>query len=260
MQAIIIATEQGEKMNKEKPLGHKSYGHIAHLPGSRMGPADHKCHEGQAAIATVKTRDKHDRVYVQEKLDGSNVGVARINGTIIPLTRSGYIANTSPYEMHHKFYDWVFHNADRFRDILEDGERLCGEWLYQAHGTRYKLPHEPFVAFDIMCGQERLRYPDFLIRVHPKFIVPHHLNGDEPLSIDEALKRLGEFGHHGAIDPVEGVVWRVERNRQVDKQGAERKWVVDFLVKYVRPDKKDGCFLPKENQGETVLNEWVNMS
>jgi hypothetical protein len=63
-----------------KPLGIKNYGHIAHLPGSRMGPGDHKCHTGQERIATRQTRDRHDLVIVQEKLDGSNVGVARSTG------------------------------------------------------------------------------------------------------------------------------------------------------------------------------------
>ena len=60
-------------MNNNKPLGRKNYGSIPHLPGSRMGEADHKCSEGQARIATEKARDKHDRVICQEKLDGSNV-------------------------------------------------------------------------------------------------------------------------------------------------------------------------------------------
>ena len=64
----------------DKPLGQKAYGHIAHLPGSRMGPGDHSCHPGQARIATERTRDRHDQVWVQEKLDGSCVSVARIEG------------------------------------------------------------------------------------------------------------------------------------------------------------------------------------
>jgi len=65
-----------------KPLGIKSYGSIAHLPGSRIGIGDHKCHDGQMRIATEKARDRHDRIIVQEKLDGSNVGIARLNGEI----------------------------------------------------------------------------------------------------------------------------------------------------------------------------------
>jgi len=53
---------------QQKPLGRKNYGHIPYLPGSRMGPGDHKCHEGQARIATAKVRDKNDEIFVQEKL------------------------------------------------------------------------------------------------------------------------------------------------------------------------------------------------
>src|SRR5689334_18116185 len=100
--------------NIRKPLGIKSYGHIAHLPGSRMGPGDHKCHEGQMRIATEKARDRHDHIIVQEKLDGSNVGVAKVDGKILPLTRAGYLANSSPYEQHWKFEQWVNKNQERF--------------------------------------------------------------------------------------------------------------------------------------------------
>jgi len=35
------------------------------------------------------------------------------------------------------------------------------------------------------------------------------------LSIDEALRRLNVYGFHGALDPVEGAVWRVERNELI---------------------------------------------
>ena len=29
---------------------------------------------------------------------------------------------------------------------LAEGERLVGEWLWQAHGTRYDLPRKPYGA------------------------------------------------------------------------------------------------------------------
>lgn len=228
-----------------KPLGGKSYGSIAHLPGSRMGPGDHHCHEGQARIACEKVRDKHDVVIVQEKLDGSNVGVARIAGSIVALTRAGYVADTSPYPQHHRWMEWVAANANRFESVIGDGERLCGEWLLQAHGTRYNLPHEPFVAFDLMRGQSRTPFDEFTRRVAGKFQVPRTLHVGGPLSVEAAMDRLGEFGFHGALDAVEGCVWRVER-----------KGDVDFLTKYVRPDKVDGKYLPELNGGETVWNTY----
>jgi len=243
-------------MKNEKPLGIKNYGHIPHLPGSRMTPADKNCHEGQARIATQQKRDRHDCVIVQEKLDGSNVGVAKIDGQIVPLSRAGYRAETSPFEQHHKFADWALHPKQRelFELILNDGERIAGEWLYQAHGTRYNLPHEPFVVFDIMVKQTRQPYEIVYERVKDLFVMPTVLHQGDPISIFTALDKLGDHGHHGAIDKAEGCVWRIERDIQIKNQSNERKRVVDFLVKYVRPEKQDGIYLPEISGKPAVYN------
>jgi hypothetical protein len=238
-----------------KPLGRKNYGHIPHLPGSRMGPGDHSCSPGQADIATVKARDKNDEIFVQEKLDGSNVGVARIGDAIYPLGRAGYLASTSRFAQHWHFSDWAYTHVERFMAALRDGERLVGEWLMQAHGTRYRLHHEPFVAFDLMIADERRPYDEFAARAAlGEFAIPHLIHRGGPLSVAETLARLGKHGFHGALDPVEGAVWRVERDRPTGNKG-EKIRVVDFLVKYVRPDKVDGAYLP-ELSGEAPIWNW----
>lgn len=221
-----------------------------------MGPGDHSCHEGQARIATLQVRDKCDEVFVQEKLDGSNVGVARIGNWIYALGRAGYLASSSPYKQHQMFADWASRNAGRFLDVLEDGERLVGEWLIQAHGTRYKLRHEPFVAFDLMGGDNRLPYDEFSERVTMgRFVTPHLVHRGGALSVAEAMSHLGEYGRHGATDPIEGAVWRVERRHGV---GQKERRTVDFLVKYVRPDKADGVYLEKVSNKPAVWNEVMN--
>jgi hypothetical protein len=244
------------KMNK-KPLGQKSYGHIPHLPGSRMGPGDHKCSEGQLIIATQKARDRHDIIIVQEKVDGSNVGVAKIRGDIVPITRAGYRAETSPFEQHHYFASWVLnpYRCERFDALLQEGERLCGEWLMLAHGTRYHLPHEPFVAFDLMNKMVRAPWPEFQSRATEHgFTVPNTIHAGGPLSVEEAMFRLAVSGH-GAIDPVEGAVWRVERNVLINEgKSSERIRKVDYLAKYVRPEKQDGIYLPEVSGKEPIYN------
>ncbi len=226
-----------------KPLGIKAYGSIPHLPGSRLGAGDHHCEPGQATICTIKLRDKHDLIIVTEKLDGSCCAVAKVDGVILALGRAGYLAQSSKYEQHQLFADWVRRNEQRFAALLQDGERVVGEWLAQAHGTRYALQHEPFVVFDLMRGAERANSEEFAYRVVPYCITPHilHLNG--PCSIEHALDLLGEHGFHGAIDQPEGAVWRVERNGKVD-----------YLAKFVRPDKIDGKYLPEITGGESVWN------
>ena len=220
----------------KKPLGGPAYGSIPHLPGSRRGPSDGGLSEQQARILLSETRDRLDIVTVSEKLDGSNVSVALHRGEIIPLTRAGYRATDSPFPQHYFFHRWVMKREDRFRALLNEGERVVGEWLIQAHGTRYALPHEPFVVFDIMEGKERRPYVSLCLRAQPDFVLPKLLfRGSSGFSIEKALEGI-EVSGHGAVDPVEGAVWRVER-----------KGKVDFLGKYVRPGKVDGCYLEQKN-------------
>ncbi len=227
----------------KKPLGRKSYGSMAHLPNSRMGEGDHHISEGQQRIATEKARDKNDVVIVQEKLDGSNVGVAKINGEIIPISRAGYVANTSKYKQHNLFHKWVLDNYERFDSVLEEGERLCGEWLAQAHGTKYKLQHEPFVVFDLMTDTSRKPFGELLSKISGKFVIPRIIHIGKPISTENVMKVIGDFGFHGAKDKVEGAVWRVERNGEFD-----------FICKWVRPDKKDGKYLESETGKEPIWN------
>ena len=246
-------------MKNEKPLGIKNYGSIPHLPNSRIGPGDHHCTEGQARIATIKKRDKYDRIIVTEKLDGSNIGIVKINNQIIPLTRAGYRAETSHYGMHHKFADFVLNkkNYKRFNNFLNNGERLIGEWVYQAHGTIYNLSHEPLVIFDLMISKERLPFDQFYDRIinNSDFTIPYILEYDNPITVEEAMKRLNTYGFHGAQEQVEGAVWKVERYKQLNNNTSQRKWAVDYLVKYVRPDKEDGKYLDQNIINQVKLRE-----
>ena len=229
-----------------KPLGHKAYGSIPHVPGSRRGPGDHGISAKQASICLEKPRDKHDMIIVQEKLDGSCTAVARIGDRILALARAGYLAESSRFEQHQLFAAWVRENEARFRSVLEDGERLVGEWLAQAHGTRYDLQHEPWVAFDLMRVGRRAPFLTLIMRVvTQKFMTPHvYFMGNAGFSIEDVQHAIATTASkHGAIDPVEGVVWRVER-----------KGKVDFLTKWVQPGKIDGCYLPEQSGEEAVWN------
>lgn len=228
-----------------KPLGRKAYGSIGHLPNSRLGKGDHSVHEGYARICTEKLRDKHDRVIVQEKLDGSCVAVGLLDGKLWPMSRAGWPAESSPYEQHKLFAIWAWENEDRFRAVLKEGERLCGEWLAQAHGTIYDLARgglEPFGAFDLMTGPDRFPYDEFTGRLGGAFQVPHLLHDGGPISTEAAMSIHAH--RHWPCDEIEGVVYRVERNGQVD-----------FLAKYVRPDKIDGKHLP-EVSGKPAVWNW----
>ena len=236
-----------ENIRLTKSLGQNFLHDLAQLKriaeAARLGPGDHKLDEGMMRILTQKARDRHDVIVVQEKLDGSNVAVAKVQGQIVPLGRAGYPAVSSPYEQHRLFHNWVMERWDRF-DWLAEGERFCGEWLAQAHGTRYELWHEPFTPFDLMLGEKRASFAELVSRVsRGGFVLPRVLWIGPPIGVREVEEILGTHGHHGALDPAEGAVWRVER-----------RGVVDFLGKYVRPEKIDGKYLPELSGEEPVWN------
>lgn len=215
-----------------KPLGRKSYGSIGHLPNSRLRDGtDFHVNDSQAALVTDKTRDRYDLVIVQEKLDGSNCSVALKDGQILALGRAGYLAQSSKYEMHQLFAYWVRKNEDRFRAVLKEGERICGEWLAQAHGTIYDLTDkEPYVVFDIVVEAKRLPFIEFTRRVGTTFTTPTLIHIGQPIGVRKALEIHQERNY--GCDEIEGVVYRMER-----------KGKVDFLAKYVRHDKVDGKYL-----------------
>lgn len=230
----------------DKPLGCKAYGSTPHLIGSRVGAGDHHVHQGQHDLLTVKA-NKGDRVIVTEKLDGSNVAIAMIECEAVALVRAGYLATSSPHEQHHMFARWVHDHAYAFVD-LEDGDAIHGEWLAQAHGTRYQLRHGPFVAFahSQVVNGKRVRGNWSATKLFADVTgVPcaHVVHDGGALSVMEAQALLGEHGHHGAVDFVEGAVWRLERN------GA---YVMS--AKWVDPRKEDGRYLPNVSGVEAVWN------
>ncbi|MGY3582295.1 hypothetical protein ACVIGB_000780 [Bradyrhizobium sp. USDA 4341] len=220
-----------------KPLNAKAYGSIGHLPRSRIGTGDWHVNEGMARILCEKPR-KGDRIVVREKLDGACMSVANVAGVIHALGRAGYPALSAPHEHLRLFDDYVRRRHEGFTALLEPGERIVGEWLTVAHGTVYDPYHPgfaPFIAFDIFRGTDRVCTDEFSQRCAAAEILTAKTihDAEEALSIEDALGLLGPLGHHGATEPVEGAVWRVEREGKVE-----------FLAKYVRPDKIDGKYLP----------------
>lgn len=219
---------------KEKIID-RNYGSIPHLSISKLAQqADKKIEIGQEKILTEKVRDYKDLIIVTEKIDGSNVGVIKTRKGIIPITRSGYACEDSPYYQHHLFARWMMDNIILFH-WLPLNWRIAGEWCIMAHGTKYDIScFSPFVAFDIINDENRrIPYIMFLniCYKHGVPIVPV-LHIGQPVKI-KIMSVLQGRGHYG--DPEEGPEGFVYR--------CERDGHVDFLAKYVRADKEDGKYL-----------------
>ena len=182
-------------------------------PNSKLGEGDYYIGEGQERILTLKARDKHDNILVFEKYDGSNVGVANFENKIFALTRSGYEASTSQYKQHHCFANWVKKRELLFSDMLQNGERITGEWLAQAHGLVYNIEVEPIVFFDYFTkNNERLLQSD-LRQITGKYglNMPRLLSEGEPITVSELLPILNlKTKGIESVELPEGMVYRVE--------------------------------------------------
>jgi hypothetical protein len=184
---------------------------------------------------------------VSEKLDGSCVAIVRHAEGIAAFGRDGKPCAMSRNDGRVAFAAWVDQHSAPWHDVLAEGERVVCEWLALAHGTKYALPHGPAVAIDGF-GADGARWPlDETRRLAAAMGLPiaRVLHDGGAIAVDAAMALLGEHGFHGAIDPAEGVVYRVERDG-----------VVAGLAKFVRAGKRDGCYLADHTGGEHVWNAW----
>lgn len=220
------------------------YPKIPHLPGSRTGPSDTHVPEARARAYTERAREGLV-VTVEEKLDGTSVVVARASEAVA-YGRDGRRAEASRNLGRRLFARWVRENESRFMELLGEGERIAGEWLAIAHGTRYALSHEPFVPFDLFLADgARVSRPVLAQRCgQVGLVVPYLVHSGAALAIAEADRRLGPRGHHGA-DVAEGLVYR-EETRDLCRS----------IAKVVRATKVDGALLADHTGGDHVFCTW----
>ncbi|WP_144394589.1 RNA ligase family protein [Pleionea sediminis] len=237
------------KINDERPIKtnilKRAYLSIPHLSASRLGMSSKCISQAQEKMLTHELKQSGDRVIIQEKLDGSCVCALRDGGDILALGKEGDLASQSRNESRRLWSDWVVKNKERLLLLLNEGERVCGEWMVMAHGTRYRLPHEPFVLFDIFDSKNHSYGFDEVSSKASKFhfSLPAVIHAGAPLSVKTADSMLGKFGRHGAIDEAEGLIYRYERNNKIL-----------FRAKYVRKNKVDGRYLEENTGKETVWN------
>ena len=224
-----------------KPLNRKNYGSIPHLSCSKLGTGDHFIDKGQERILTEKTRSSKDTVFVFERYDGSNVGIAKKDGNIFAIGRSGYELSTSPYWHHHEFARWVGRNFERFYYLLNDGERIAGEWLLKTHGLQYDISVDPVVFFDYF-NEHNKRQP-FSKLSEMDIPMPRLLHKGGAVKVEDLLPTLNKKTEHiKSVELPEGMVYRVERQGNVD-----------FLAKWVRSDFEAGKYM-KTNMLNNVKN------
>jgi RNA ligase-like protein len=127
------------------------YPRTPHLFGSR-GTDDDK-HLGQAeSLALIAD----ESLVVEEKLDGTNVGIHFTSAGRLVLQCRGHEITPGMHPQYDLFKQWTMGKRQVFETMLEDRLLLFGEWLYACHSVHYRrLPHY-FFEFDIYDKQKQL--------------------------------------------------------------------------------------------------------
>ena len=126
------------------------YPRTPHLFGSR-GTDDDK-HMGEAeSLRFVADRS----LIVEEKIDGTNVGIHFTADGKMSLQCRGHLITEGMHPQYDLFKQWAVVKRPVLEDRLEARYILFGEWAYARHSVRYRrLPHY-FFEFDIYDKQAR---------------------------------------------------------------------------------------------------------
>lgn len=134
------------------------FGRMLHLPHKPNCDRDDLI-ATEADVSVL--RDANLSVLVEEKLDGSQVGIAwGGDAEAPPIIRNknhilvkGYgRKNTNAKRQYAPLWNWVYEHADNFAALAAFfGEvvGVYGEWLYAQHTLRYDLAPGDFVAYQI---------------------------------------------------------------------------------------------------------------
>ena len=120
------------------------YPRTPHLFGSK-GTDDDK-HLGEAESVEFIADES---LIVEEKIDGTNVGIHFTTAGQMVLQCRGHLITQGMHPQYDLFKQWTAVKRGVIEDQLEDRYILFGEWVYARHSVHYRqLPHY-FFEFDI---------------------------------------------------------------------------------------------------------------
>jgi len=115
----------------------KKYGRTFHLPISPGASSDDKILDNDSALRTAA------EVVVTEKMDGENTTI---------LSKGCH--PRSPDAGYHPSRDWVKAFAASISPLLDDSERIVGEYLYARHSIAYDSLESYFLGFAWIVDEE----------------------------------------------------------------------------------------------------------
>lgn len=136
--------------------------------------------------------------WVQEKVDGANMGISWTSGPLIRnrnnILKKGYIETDTPAKLQFRpAWNWIHEHGDDIRKIskeLMSPITIYGEWLLAKHSLEYNKLADWFLAYDIYLVEEnRFLSPDkfesLMSKTKIKYIKPELVTFK---NIDDVIK------------------------------------------------------------------------
>ncbi len=129
------------------------YPRTPHLFGATGTPDDKRMSEADSIEFIAD-----ESLIVEEKIDGTNVGIHIAEGELILQCR-GHLITEGMHPQYDLFKQWAHAKRNCWEEMLGEQFILFGEWLYAKHTIAYRrLPHY-FFEFDIYDKQEQVFLP-----------------------------------------------------------------------------------------------------
>lgn len=183
------------------------------------------------------------RLIVEEKIDGANLGISfDTDGNILTQNRGAYLQIPSTGQWK-KLAEWVDQRMDAIFEQITDRCILFGEWCYAQHSIMYDRLPDWFLGFDIYDKKAERFYScerrNEVFKILGIFQVPQIAHGYFTLSELRKLISKSHFsdkiaeGLYIRFDQGDWSVKRAKLTRPAFIQSIEHHW----SRSYIKPNK-----------------------
>lgn len=162
--------------------------------------------------------------WVQEKVDGANMGISWTSGPLIRnrnnILKKGYIETDTPAKLQFRpAWNWIHEHGEDIRKIskeLMSPVTIYGEWMLAKHSLDYNKLPDLFLAYDIyLVEEDRFLSPDifesFMSKTNIKYIKPEKVTFN---NINDVVK-YSEKGSYYRSGICEGIVLKISNGESV---------------------------------------------
>lgn len=164
--------------------------------------------------------------FVQEKVDGANMGISWKDGPILRnrshILKKGYIEKNTPAKLQFRpAWNWLHKHEEEIKmisDLCYSPITIYGEWMFAKHSIYYdKLP-DLFLAYDIWSVEDReFLSPDVVSELLDKTSISYIRPKKMILNSIKEIISLSELESDYRDGIREGIVIKTSNGRFVDK-------------------------------------------